>query len=296
MLYGHHERRVEVGERSVENINIFPVGSKGNSGYKRENLSITVEEIDKQQFDDLGFEEDGRSPMASSHNTSVGGGGFKGNRTTEVKVTNRLEGQGWAYRTGANSPSQQNFESSQQIFDLRTENETLRIQTQDMQSLKDANEALLRKLASKDQLLKAMECQMSNLLTEKSSIGSLILSQEKQMANLRDLISQKDSEIHALATQFQENDQKNKMLLDKLKEFQQIQPSLTPGHLESTPASSLNTNRDLDIPTVNANPTYGNKTALGLPLQDQKFLDAIIEEIKRKLIEIFGADYEERFE
>lgn len=55
MLWGADERRVEIGERSVENINIFPSGGKGGSGYKKENLSITVEEIDKQQFDDMIF-------------------------------------------------------------------------------------------------------------------------------------------------------------------------------------------------------------------------------------------------
>jgi chromosome segregation ATPase len=227
-------------------------------------------------------------------------GGFNGNRTVEVQVTNRLEGQGWAYRTGANSPSQQNVESSQQIYDLRTQNETFRIQNQDMQSLKDANETLLRKLASKDQLLQAMESQMSNLLTEKSSIGSLIRSQEKQMANLRDLISQKDREIHALATRFGENDQKNQMLLDKLKEFQQTQPSPTPGNLESTPKDSLNTNRDLEAPKAkpikNFDTFNGNKTTLSLTLQDQKFLAAIVEEIKKKLIKMFGANYEQKFD
>lgn len=227
-------------------------------------------------------------------------GGFNGNRTVEVQVTNRVEGQGWAYRTGANSPSQQIVESSQQIYDLRTQNETFRIQNQDMQSLKDANETLLRKLASKDQLLQAMESQMSNLLTEKSSMGSLILSQEKQMANLQDLISQKDREIHALATRFGENDQKNQMLLDKLKEFQQTQPSPTSGNLESMPEGSLNTNRDLETPTAkpiqNFDAVNGNKTNLGLILQDQKFLAAIVEEIKKKLIKMFGANFTQKFD
>jgi hypothetical protein len=153
IVWGGDDRRVEIGEKSVENINVLEVGGKGGSGYKRENLSITVEEIDKQQFDDMIFLGDGRSPGGGSRGESVQRGGFNGNRTVEVQVTNRLEAQGWAYRTGANSPSQQNVESSQQIYDLRTQNETFRIQNQDMQSLKDANETLLRKLASKDQLL-----------------------------------------------------------------------------------------------------------------------------------------------
>jgi hypothetical protein len=145
-----------------------------------------------------------------------------------------------------------------------------------------------------------MESQMSNLLTEKSSIGSLILSQEKQMANLRDLISQKDREIHALATRFGENDQKNQILLDKLKEFQQTQPSPNPGNLESTPEGSLNTNRDLEAqkakPIQNFDAVSGNKTTLSLTLQDQKFLAAIVEEIKKKLIKMFGANYEQKFD
>jgi hypothetical protein len=55
MVWGADDRRVEIGERSVENINVLEVGGKGGSGYKRENLSITVEEIDKQQFDDMMF-------------------------------------------------------------------------------------------------------------------------------------------------------------------------------------------------------------------------------------------------